>query len=155
MISTGAADGMMELILLQVAGQAFCIDIRSVREIRGYTASTPLPQSPAFVLGVINLRGAVMPVLDLRARLGLGSTEATGRHVIVVVQHEEQTAGLLVDEVQETMILPAGQMQPPPRYEGGPEEAFVDALIPLEGRILGRLNVPSLMPEEVDTAAAA
>lgn len=138
----------IELILLEVAGHEFCIDICSVREIRGFTASTPLPQAPEFVLGVINLRGAVMPVLDLRARLGLGRTEASGRHVIVVVRHGDRPAGLLVDAVQETMILDAGQMQPPPRYEGGPSEAFVDALIPLEGRILGRLNVPSLLPDE-------
>lgn len=145
--------GAVELILLEVAGADFCIDIRSVREIRGFTASTPLPQAPDFVLGGINLRGAVMPVLDLRARLGLGTTEASGRHVIVVVHHEDRPAGLLVDAVQETMILPADQLQTPPRYEGGPGEAFVDALIPLEGRILSRLHVPSLLPQEVLEAA--
>jgi len=139
----------IELILVEVAGHEFCIDIRSVREIRGFTASTPLPQAPAFVLGVINLRGAIMPVLDLRARLGLGATEVSGRHVIVVVHHEDRPAGLLVDAVQETMILDGAQLQAPPRYEGGPAEAFVDALIPLEGRILGRLNVRSLLPQEV------
>ena len=149
-----APESALEVIVLEVAGHAFCIDIRSVREIRGYTASTPLPQAPAFVLGVINLRGAVMPVLDLRARLGLGTTEATGRHVIVVVQREDQTCGLLVDAVQETMRLDAAQLQTPPQYEGGPDEAFVDALIPLEGRILGRLSVPSLLPEEGLAAAA-
>lgn len=147
-------DGAMELILLEIAGHAFCIDIRSVREIRGFTASTPLPQAPDYVLGVINLRGAVMPVLDLRARLGLGVTEVTGRHVIVVVHHEDSTAGLLVDGVQETMILDAAQLQPPPRYEGGSEDVFVDAMIPLEGRILGRLNVSSLLPREALLAAA-
>ncbi|OHB30080.1 MAG: chemotaxis protein CheW [Phenylobacterium sp. RIFCSPHIGHO2_01_FULL_69_31] len=145
--------GAVELILLEVAGADFCIDIRSVREIRGFTASTPLPQAPDFVLGVINLRGAVMPVLDLRARLGLGKTEASGRHVIVVVHHEDRPAGLLVDAVQETMILPMDQLQPPPRYDNGPGEAFVDALIPLEGRILSRLHVPSLLPLEVLEAA--
>ncbi len=145
--------GAVELILLEVAGADFCIDIRSVREIRGFTASTPLPQAPDFVLGVINLRGAVMPVLDLRARLGLGKTEASGRHVIVVVHHEDRPAGLLVDAVQETMILPVDQLQPPPRYESGRGEAFVDALIPLEGRILSRLHVPSLLPMEVLEAA--
>jgi purine-binding chemotaxis protein CheW len=148
-------DGAVELILLEVAGHAFCIDIRSVREIRGFTASTPLPQAPDYVLGVINLRGAVMPVLDLRARLGLGVTEATGRHVIVVVQNEGQTAGLLVDAVQETMMIPAEQLQPPPQYEGAPEDAFVDALLPLEGRILSRLSVPVLLPRDTLVVAEA
>ncbi|MBI1197564.1 MAG: chemotaxis protein CheW [Phenylobacterium sp.] len=142
------AGDTVELIVLEVAGAEFCIDIRSVREIRGFTASTALPQAPDYVLGVINLRGAVMPVLDLRARLGLGSTEASGRHVIVVVQNDGQTAGLLVDAVQETMMLGADQLQPPPRYESGREDAFVDALIPLEGRILSLLHVPTLLPRE-------
>lgn len=151
----GRDDETVELILLEVAGADFCIDIRSVREIRGFTASTPLPQAPPFVLGVINLRGAVMPVLDLKARLGLGVTEATGRHVIVVVQNEGQTAGLLVDAVQETMMLGADQLQAPPRYEGVAEDAYVDALIPLEGRILSRLNVPSLLPRDLEAATAA
>jgi len=146
--------GAIELILLEVAGSDFGIDIRSVREIRGFTASTPLPQAPEFVLGVINLRGAVMPVLDLRARLGLGVTEASGRHVIVVVHHGETLAGLLVDAVQETMILPADQLQPPPRYEGGPTDGFVDALIPLEGRILSLLSVSALLPQDAVLAAA-
>lgn len=148
------AAGRMEIILLEVAGHAFCIDIGSVREIRGFTASTPLPQAPDYVLGVINLRGAVMPVLDLRARLGLGVTEVTGRHVIVVVHNEDRPAGLLVDAVQETMLLDLAQLQPPPRYEGSvDDEVFVDALIPLEGRILGRLSVRALLPQEALAAA--
>lgn len=153
MSATHHAEGTLEVIVLEVAGHAFCIDIGSVREIRGFTASTPLPQAPDYVMGVINLRGAVMPVLDLRARLGMGVTEVSGRHVIVVVSHDEQTAGLLVDAVQETMMLGAEQLQAPPRYEGGPEAAFVDALVPLEGRILARLAVPSLLPEEALAAA--
>lgn len=148
-----STDGAVELIVLEVAGHAFCIDIRSVREIRGYTASTPMPQAPDYVLGVINLRGAVMPVLDLRSRLGLGATEASGRHVIVVVQNEDQTAGLLVDAVQETMMVAVDQLQAPPQYEGAPPDAFVDALLPLEGRILSRLSVPTLLPR--DTLATA
>lgn len=155
MRSTLAVEPTVELILLEIAGHVFCIDIRSVREIRGFTASTPLPQAPPFVLGVINLRGAVMPVLDLRARLGLGTTVASGRHVIVVVHHDDHVAGLLVDAVQETMILDSAQLQPPPRYDGGASEIFVDALIPLEGRILGRLHVPALFPDEALVAAVA
>lgn len=66
----------LELISFEIGGQEFCIDIRMVREIRGWAAATPMSQTPAYALGVINLRGAVMPVLDLRQRLGLGLTES-------------------------------------------------------------------------------
>src|SRR6516162_5660498 len=64
-----------ELISFRIGEQEFCVDIMSVREIRGWTAATPLPKSPDFVRGVINLRGAVLPIIDLSARLGLGFTE--------------------------------------------------------------------------------
>ncbi len=147
-------DEKLELISFEIAGQEFCIDIRAVREIRGYTASTPLPHTPPYILGVINLRGAIMPVLDLRDRLGLGLTEASSRHVIVVVQHGERMAGLLVDAVQETFVVEESLMQTPPSVESTAEEVFVDAILPLDGgRMLSRLVVSALLPAEVRAAA--
>jgi purine-binding chemotaxis protein CheW len=143
----------IELISFEIAGQEFCIDIRAVREIRGYSASTPLPHSPAYILGVINLRGAIMPVLDLRTRLGLGRTEASSRHVIVVVQHGERMAGLLVDAVQETFVVDEDQLQPRPPVESTVEEVFVDGIMAIEGRMLSRLVIGSLMPPAVGIAA--
>ena len=75
-----------ELIAFRLGGQEFCVDIMSVRDIRGWTQTTPLPHSPDYVKGVINLRGSVLPVIDLAARLGFTATEPTARHVIVVTQ---------------------------------------------------------------------
>ena len=151
------ADGKLELISFEIADQEFCIDIRSVREIRGYMAATPLPGSAAHVLGVINLRGAIMPVLDLRARLGLGRTETSSRHVIVVVQHAGRTAGLLVDAVQETFVVDEAQMQPPPAVDWtGADGGVVDAILALDGgRMLGRLAVDVLLPGEDEPRAAS
>ncbi|MCK9910936.1 chemotaxis protein CheW, partial [Microbacteriaceae bacterium K1510] len=71
-----------ELIAFAVGKQEFCIDVMSVREIRGWTPATVLPHSQPFVRGVINLRGAVLPIMDLAVRLGFPPTEAMGRHVI-------------------------------------------------------------------------
>ena len=139
-------DGKIELISFEIAGQEFCIDIRSVREIRGWTAVTRMPHTPSYVLGVINLRGAVMPVLDLRSRLGLGETTASSRHVFVVVQHEERLAGLMVDAVQETFEIEAHLLQAPPEVDIDADELFVDAILPLEGRMLSRLIVGALFP---------
>jgi purine-binding chemotaxis protein CheW len=148
----GQAQGALEMISLTVAGHAFCIDIASVREIRGWTPATPLPQAPDYVVGVINLRGAVMPVLDLSARLGLGATEITGRHVTVVVQKDDELVGLVVDEVQETIMVDASELQPPPHFPET-ETVFVDALIPREGQILGRLRIEALLPPDLPIAA--
>lgn len=143
----------LELISFEIAGQEFCIDIRAVREIRGWTVATAMPQTPDYLLGVINLRGLVMPVIDLRARLGLGVTVPSSRHVIVVVQQNDRTVGLLVDAVQETFVVEESKLQPPPALgeSGGPR--FVDAILPIEGRMLSRLVVGALLPGEGSLAA--
>lgn len=146
-------NGTLELISFEIAGQAFCIDIKSVREIRGWTLETPMPQTPAYVRGVINLRGAVMPVLDLRNRLELGVTTPSSRHVIVVVQHDDRIAGLLVDGVQETFVVALDQLQAPPAMDFMSSRLIVDAIIPIEGQLLSRLVVGSLMPGEGRLAA--
>lgn len=140
--------GKLELISFEIGGQEFCIDIRSVREIRGWTAATQMPHTPSYMLGVINLRGAVMPVIDLRCRLGLGMTEVSSRHVIVVIQHGAQLAGVLVDGVQETFQVDASVLQEPPQIETTTTDLFVDAIIPIGDRLLSRLVVSALLPAQ-------
>jgi len=140
-------DTKLELISFEIAGQEFCIDIRSVREIRGWTAPTLMPNAPPYVLGVINLRGVVMPVLDLRARLGLGETTVSSRHVYVVVQHEDQVVGLMVDAVQETFSVDPEMLQDPPAMDYGDRGPLVDGILPIEGRMLARLILGALLPE--------
>jgi purine-binding chemotaxis protein CheW len=145
---------ILELISFEIANQEFCIDVRSVREIRGWTPATPIPQTPGYVCGVINLRGAVIPVVDLRERLGLGQTIPTSRHVIVVIHDEERVAGLLVDAVQETFQVDAGLMQHPPSVSAPQTDTLVDAILPLDGRrMLSRLVVGSLFPQPKREAA--
>ncbi|MDH4386177.1 MAG: chemotaxis protein CheW [Caulobacter sp.] len=142
------ADGMLELISFEIGGQEYCIDVRSVREIRGWTTTTPMPQTPDYVLGVINLRGVIMPVLDLRSRLGLGRTEPSSRHVIVVIEQDTRTAGVLVDGVQETFQVATSLLQVPPAMDSATTGQFVDAIIPLGERMLSRLVVGALLPRE-------
>jgi len=142
-----------EFISFSVDAHAFCIDIRAVREIRGWTPATPLPNAPDYMMGIINLRGAVMPVLDLKARLGLGHTEVTGRHVIIVVQRDDAVAGLVVDAVRETVMIQVAELQAAPQY---PEQSvkFVDSLVPREGAILACLNVDALLPQDLPAVEA-
>ena len=77
---TEAKDTQRELIAFRIGAQEFCVDIMSVREIRGWTPATPLPRSPGYMKGVINLRGTVLPIIDLGARFGLETSEPTARH---------------------------------------------------------------------------
>lgn len=152
MTASLAHPGQLELISFEIGGQEYCIDISVVREIRGWTPTTAMPQTPDYIRGVINLRGTVMPVLDLRNRLGLGRTEPSSRHVIVVVQQDVRMAGLLVDAVQETFMVDAALLQTPPEMDTD-GNLFVDAISPLEGRMLSRLIVGALMPGGVRLAA--
>ena len=96
---TESAASQRELIAFRIGRQEFCVDIMSVREIRGWTPATPLPRSPGYMKGVINLRGTVLPIIDLGARFGLETSEPTARHVIMVANIGGRTVGLLVDAV--------------------------------------------------------
>ena len=145
--------GRIELISFEIAGQEFCLDVAAVREIRGWTPAMPLPHAPEHILGVINLRGVVTPVMDLRCRLGLGVTEPSSRNVIIVVEENGQTAGLLVDSVRETFQLSTSLLQAPPTIATDRDERLVDAMIPIESRMLSRLVVAALLPRDAAIAA--
>lgn len=149
-----AGAAVVELISFEIGGQEFCIDIRSVREIRGWAPATPMPHSPEYIVGVINLRGMVMPVIDLRSRLGLGQTEPTERHVIVVIQADGRTAGLLVDGVRESFHVETSSLQAPPDLGDGFSHRFVDAILPFDGRLMSRLVVNTLVPMSNSEMAA-
>lgn len=140
-----ADHGKLELISFEVAGSEFCIDIRLVREIRGWMPATPIPQAATYVKGAVNLRGTIVPVIDLRARLGLGVTEPTERHVVIIIQHDGEQAGLLVDGVQETLDVDPALLQQSYVHKGMGKGRFVDAMLPLEGRMLSRLVAPALL----------
>ena len=90
-----------ELVSFRAGDQEYCVDIIAVREIRGWTPCTTLPQSPAYVCGVINLRGAVLPIIDFNARLGRGPTVPSARNVIIVTHIGARLVGLLVDAVSD------------------------------------------------------
>ena len=143
-----------ELISFKVAAQEYCVDIMSVREIRGWTPATPLPSAAAFVRGVINLRGAVLPVVDMAARLGLPASEPTERHVIVVVWIDGQLVGLLVDAVCDILAVAPEALQPTPDLAAGHVQSFVSALLHVEERMIGMIDLDNILPPNPSSQAA-
>jgi purine-binding chemotaxis protein CheW len=137
-----------ELISFRVGAQEFCVDIMAVREIRGWTQATALPQSPPFVRGVINLRGAVLPVVDLASRLGFESSETTARHVIIVAQIGPQIVGLLVDAVSDILTVTDDVIQPTPDVASDIAKTFVRGLMAIEGRMISLISLDHLLPEQ-------
>ncbi len=136
-------------------GQEFAADIMAIREIRGWTDTTALPHVPHYVRGVINLRGNVLPVLDLKARLGLGMTEATPKHVIIVIAHNSHTSGLLVDAVSDIITLSAAEVQPPPDVMQAGDDNYIEGIAILDGRMVTLLGVATLTATGVDGLLAA
>ncbi|MBD3787041.1 MAG: purine-binding chemotaxis protein CheW [Sphingomonadales bacterium] len=143
----------VELLSFRLADEEYSVDIMSVREIRGWTRATPLPHAPAHVRGVINLRGTVLPVVDLSVRLGMAPVEGDARNVIIVVQVGSQTAGLLVDAVSDILALPRSELQTPPELAADTAHSFIEALTIVEGRMIRVLDLTAVLPD--DTAEAA
>ena len=142
-----------ELIAFRVGRQEFSINIMSVREIRGWTSATKLPKAPRYIRGVINLRGAVLPIIDFAVRLGLPATEPTARNVIIVVQVKQKQIGLLVDAVSDILTLNSDKIQPTPDIASETVTSFLRGLIPVEGRMISLIALDNVLPPE--NAAAA
>jgi purine-binding chemotaxis protein CheW len=142
-----------EFVAFRVGAQEFCIDIMGVREIRGWTPATPLPHAPAYVRGVINLRGAVLPIVDLAMRFGLGLTEPTPRSVIIVVQVHQQIVGLLVDAVSDILTTSEASMQPTPDIASDMAKTFVKGVYAVDGRMISIVTLESVLPISAKAAA--
>jgi purine-binding chemotaxis protein CheW len=143
----------IELMAFRIGAQEFCIDIVSVREIRGWTPATALPHSPQFVRGVINLRGAVLPIVDLSARLGLESVDPSSRHVIIVAQVGRQIIGLLVDAVSEILTVAEGTVQPTPDVASEMAKTFVRGVLAVNGRMISLVALDEILPKTLLEAA--
>jgi purine-binding chemotaxis protein CheW len=137
-----------ELIAFAVGEQEFCIDVMSVREIRGWTPATALPHSQAFVRGVINLRGAVLPIMDLAVRLGFPPAETMGRHVIIVVQIGSQVVGLLVDAVSDILTVSDAEILPTPDVASDMAKRFVCGLLAMDGHMISILSLENVLPAQ-------
>lgn len=135
-----------ELVSFRVGGQDFCVDIMSVREIRGWTPATVLPHAPSYILGVINLRGAVVPIVDLAARMGLDPIKPDARHVIVICVISQQTVGFLVDAVSDILSVDRALIQPTPSVSSDMTRAFFEGVIAIEERMLRLIDIEAVLP---------
>ena len=144
-----------ELITFEVEGQVFGLDIMSIREIRAWTPTTRLPRVPHYVAGVVNLRGTVLPVVDLAARLGWHATEPTPRHAIIVTQLGAQVGGWIVDSVSDIVTVPDQTLQAPPPGVGNDSVVpFLEGLAAIEDKMVMVLNLFALSDGSQFAAAA-
>jgi purine-binding chemotaxis protein CheW len=147
------AQGTRELIAFRIGEQEFCVDIMSVREIRGWTPATAMPRAPSHMLGVVNLRGAVLPIIDLSARLGMKHAEPTARHVIIVAQVNRKAVGLLVDAVSDILTVTDDNIQPTPEVSSEQARQFARGILAIDRRMICLVELENLFPETESEAA--
>jgi purine-binding chemotaxis protein CheW len=153
-----AAAAPTQVLTFNLGSESYGIDILQVQEIRGWSPVTHIPQSPPHVLGVLNLRGSIVPIIDLRVRFGLPA-EFTPLTVIIVISIHSPTGrrecGLVVDSVSDVVDLDAGMLRPAPTLNGSATTDFVRSLATLDDRMLILLDVGDLVGRDIPTAAAA
>lgn len=145
--------GGRELVAFRISDQDFCVDIGVVREIRGWTAATPVPHSPDYMCGVINLRGLVLPIVDLGLRLGMPAALPTPRHAIIVVAAGPRSVGLLVDGVSDILTVQPQDIQAPPNIDGGQTPSALLGVFAQDGRLVSLIAVDRLLPDPEAVAA--
>ena len=149
-VDTSGADTQEEVqethqfISFRVEQAEYGVDIMAVREIKGWTEVTPLPNTPGYVRGVLNLRGIVVPIFDLRSRFGQGQTRTTPLHVIIIVFVAGRVMGVLVDAVSDILTVNSNQILPVPDIENRDDEKFLDGLVTAKDRMVALLNLERL-----------
>jgi purine-binding chemotaxis protein CheW len=135
-------DGDLQVVIFRLAAGSYAVDIAAVREIIRPQPITVVPQAPPFVVGVINLRSTIVPVLDLRSRCGLPPEEPTKDSRVVVVQVDEQSVGLQVDAVSEVILLPADLIEPAiGLIRGAGHEKLLRGVARLDDRLIMLLDL--------------
>ena len=139
---------ILQLVTFHVGDEEFGVEILAVREINRMMEITRVPHAPPFVEGVINLRGQVIPVVDLRRRFGMPPREHDRNTRIVVVELGDKVVGFVVDSVSEVLRVPASLVEPPPPIVGGVEREYLEGVVKLEDRLLILLNLQRLLGED-------
>lgn len=146
---------LRQLVTFALGSEEYGVDIMRVQEIIRFQNVTRVPQMPAFIEGVINLRGNVIPVIDLRKRFELGNTEHTAQTRIVVINVEHKTMGIVVDAVSEVLRLAEEQIEPPPPVVAGIGHEYLLGVGKVHGRLLILLDLDQILtaPEKSKLAA--
>jgi purine-binding chemotaxis protein CheW len=151
----------VQLVTFRLGAEEFGVDVFKVHEILRYQPVTPIPRAPRFVEGVLDVRGAVIPVLDLRKRFELARVDTDDDSRIVLVDFEGERMGLVVDAVTEVLRVPETMLAPPPRYFKGLAQEFIRGIVRMDSRLVVLIDLDQVLSSEerialheIDFAAA-
>ena len=148
-----------ELLTFTLGSEEYGIDILKVQEIRGYDAVTTIANSPAFIKGVINLRGIIVPIVDMRIKFNLGKVDYDQFTVVIILNLASRVMGIVVDGVSDVITLTAEQLKPAPEFGTSLDTQYITGLGTVDDRMIIVVDIEKLMSsrdmEMVDTAVAA
>ena len=155
--ATRVADGSgtEQFLTFTVQGEEYGVDIMTVREIKGWTEITRLPNSPECLRGVMNLRGLIIPIFDLRARFSGKMTEANASHVVIILAVGERNIGVLVDGVSDILTVAHSEVKPAPQIESDSADEYISGLISLDDRMVVLLTVDRIFDAALKTVNIA
>ena len=140
-----SAGETLEIIAFRLHDQEFCVRTTTIREIRGWGPAAPVPRAPAEVLGVMNLRGTVIPIIDLAMKLGMRATEPNERSAIVVAEVNGMAMGLVVDGVSDILTIASSLLQPVPEMGASASADCSDGIITRESGMICFLNLERML----------
>lgn len=145
---TAAASEGKQYLTFLVGEEHYGVDILKVQEIKGYTAVTKIPNTPEYLKGVLNLRGTIVPIVDLRTKFGMGPTEPTPFTVVVVVTVQERVMGLLADAVSDVLEIAETDLQPPPELGTKVDISFVSGITSYHDRLVTLLDIERVLSDD-------
>ncbi len=134
-----------EYLTFSLGSEEYAVDILKVQEIRGYDRVTHIANSPAFIKGVINLRGAIVPIVDLRIKFGLSSAEYDAFTVVIILNISRRIVGVVVDTVSDVVLLAQEQIRPAPEFGSILDTRYIRGLATLDDRMIIVTDIEALM----------
>jgi purine-binding chemotaxis protein CheW len=138
---------LAQFISFAIDDDQYGVDIMAVREIKGWTEITHLPNQPDYVRGVLNLRGIIVPIVDLRCRFGQGLTEATSTHIVIIVQIGARPVGLLADRVLDIVSFESAKIQGVPKLAQASRINFLAGLVTVDSAMIALIDLPNLLSD--------
>jgi purine-binding chemotaxis protein CheW len=149
--AAGAAE-LIQFISFAIGDDQYGVDIMAVREIKGWSEITHLPKQPDYVRGVLNLRGVIVPIIDLRCRFGQGLTEATPLHVVIIVQIDQQLVGLLADRVLDIVSFDPAKIKTVPKVAQSERLNFLSGIATIDNAMIALIELSNLLTQPVEVS---
>jgi purine-binding chemotaxis protein CheW len=144
-----------QYLTFTLGNEEYGVPILTVQEIKGYVPATPIPRTPAYIKGVMDLRGIIMPVLDLRVKFGMPSAEYDQFTVIIVVKVKNKMLGLVVDAVSDVLSVKSGELQEAPEFGGQVDTRFIQGLAKAGEKLVVLLDLDQVLSEAEFTTVSA